>query len=451
MNYSSKVNLSKNPSFVERLKFVTPIYIENLAFFCMPFLDLAFLDIHSREIILIYGMMLPWFFITEISINSIIILVSGEEISRRVESGEFFKRRIRLATMIVILITGIMTIVAAAVTTNIIAASQFWSIFPYFAVFAIGLMVYAQRKMVAIELTSLGNPRVALTGSILGVAVNLGLNYLALQVFDPASTSYLLAIASSTVIAYLFSGIYVRYRISNYDISYADNLGKPFNVLLTILRPLRTLFISSLELISSQLYTLLIIALLITVNADFLYVRSFLVQFFLIVTATGIAVSIYCNNIISERIAEGEMAVYDEVQKNIKDILRVSFAQSLFVIAVIYTFFQLGIFGSELSDAGTKSLVIGTVIYMMYEPVKATNIMLLTVIRRLNVAPLPSVISVASNFVALCFSFLVTRMLNSEILIFTLLITIVFTEELFRCKIYYWFLKSRLNKGLVYV
>jgi hypothetical protein len=214
------MNASKDQSLKEKVKFLTPIYIENLAFFCMPFLDLAFLDVYSVEIVIVYGMMLPWFYITEISINSIVILLSGEEISRRVEKKQFFKRRIQLAVLIVISITVTATIIAAAITTHVIAPGQFWPIFLYFVIFTFGFPIYAQRKMAAIEVTSLGNPRVALTGAVLGVGINLGLNVLARQVMDTTSLSYVLAIAFSTVFAYLISWVYIRSKIANDESSY---------------------------------------------------------------------------------------------------------------------------------------------------------------------------------------------------------------------------------------
>lgn len=440
----------KSQFFPDKARRVAPIYIENLAFLCMPFLDLAFLDSHGVEIILVYGMMLPWFYITEISINSIVILVSGEEISRRVQTGQFLRRRIHSAALIVIAITGTMTIVAAAVTTHVIAPRQFWSIFPYFVVFTLGFAIYAPRKMAAIEAISLGNPGAALTGSILAVGINLALNMLAQQAFDTASLTYVLAIASSTCVAYLISWVYIRSKIADAGAAPAVGAAAPADAAASIMRPLKTQFASSLELVSSQSYALVIISLLISANPDFVYVRAFLVQFFLVVTATGIAVSIYSNNVISERLAEGSLAVHGEVRQNIADILKVSLVQSLFVVAGVYVLFRLGVFGRELSDAGIQSLVIGAAIYVIYEPVKAMNIMLLTVIRRLHIAAVPTAISVASNIVAVGFAVVATWIIMEPILVFTTLIAIVFAEELFRCLSYYWFIQSRLRRDVAY-
>jgi hypothetical protein len=191
-----------------------------------------------------------------------------------------------------------------------------------------------------------------------------------------------------------------------------------------------------------------IIALLLKENPDFVYVRSFLVQLFLIVTATGIAVSIYFNNYVSERLAKGQLLAHWEVQQNTADILKVSFVQSLVVIVGLYALFQLGAFGRNLGIVGIQSLVIGALIYMLYEPVKAINIMLLTVIRRLHIAAFPTMISVASNIVAMACAFLATWFFEHGIQIFIVLIAIVFTDELFRCLIYNWCLKSKLNRGL---
>lgn len=440
----------KSQFFPDKARRVAPIYIENLAFLCMPFLDLAFLDSHGVEIILVYGMMLPWFYITEISINSIVILVSGEEISRRVQTGQFLRRRIHSAALIVIAITGTMTIVAAAVTTHVIAPRQFWSIFPYFVVFTLGFAIYAPRKMAAIEAISLGKPGAALTGSILAVGINLALNMLAQQAFDTASLTYVLAIASSTCVAYLISWVYIRSKIADAGAAPAVGAAAPADAAASIMRPLKTQFASSLELVSSQSYALVIISLLISANPDFVYVRAFLVQFFLVVTATGIAVSIYSNNVISERLAEGSFAVHGEVRQNIADILKVSLVQSLFVVAGVYVLFRLGVFGRELSDAGIQSLVIGAAIYVIYEPVKAMNIMLLTVIRRLHIAAVPTAISVASNIVAVGCAVVATWIIMEPILVFTTLIAIVFAEELFRCLSYYWFIQSRLRRDVAY-
>ncbi|WP_137137006.1 hypothetical protein [Rhizobium sp. FKY42] len=442
--------LNKYKFLSGKFKSISTIYIENLAFLFMPFLDLAFLSLSHNELIITYGMMLPWFFITEISINSIVILVSGEEITHKRENGRFFKRRIKLAVMIVTLINITITIIAAAITAYIIAPIKFWFIFLYFVVFTIGFAVYAQRKMAAIEVTSLGNPSVALTGSILGVCSNLGFNILALQVFETKSLYYVLAIASSTIIAYFISWFYIRLKITDVGYYYPDEPSKLSSVFSSILRPLTTQFACSLELISSQAYTLVIITLLFAVSSEFVYVRSFLAQFFLFVTATGIAVSIYCNNIISEIFSGGKLAVRKEIQQNIAYILIISFLQAIFVVAGIYALFQLGFFGTELSYIGIQSLIVGVFIYAIYEPLKATNIMLLTAIRRLHMAAVPTAISVTSNAVAVCCAILVTLNFESEILIFTTIFATVFAEELFRCSVYNWYLKSKLTGDEVY-
>jgi hypothetical protein len=440
----------KNRSLSEKMGFLVPVYIENLAFFSMPFLDFAFLDIHSIEMILIYGMMLPWFYVMEISINSIVILVSGEEISRRAESGQFFKKRIQLATFIVIFVTGPITIIAAAVTTHVIAPMQFWTIFPYFVVFTIGFAVYALRKMAAIEVTSLGNPRAALKGAVLAVGVNLLLNVLAQQTLDTTSLLYVLAIALSTITAYMISWIYIRSTVVTGEYSEIDQGDDLYGTLESLIPPMKTQLTSTLELISSQSYSLIVIMLLFSVNSEFVYVRSFLVQFFLVVTATGIAMSIYCNNTISERMAEGAIAVQTEINQDIDDILKASFVQSLVVVCAVYALFRFGVFGRELSEVGLQSLVIGALIYMIYEPVKATNIMLLTVIRRLHIAALPTTISIASNFVAVCCAIFATWIIDAKILTFAMLISIVLVDEVFRYSFYNWYVKTTLNRGLAH-